>query len=96
MHSAALDENLFEDEGDLKEGKSEYGQVEFESPWDGGLDVRVLDAKRFKTSEGRLGRKVFDFEKKKGADALYWHCACCGDEVRYVSPLPSSLCPYKC
>ncbi|GAA6040288.1 hypothetical protein JCM8097_009402 [Rhodosporidiobolus ruineniae] len=78
--SDALDENLFDEDVEAPaEGKNEYGQIEFESPWDGGLDVRVLDPKRFRTSEGRLGRQVFDFEKKRGEGKLYWHCVCCGD-----------------
>ncbi|GAA5832510.1 hypothetical protein JCM11251_001353 [Rhodosporidiobolus azoricus] len=75
-----LDENIFDDEDEAPAGgKNEYGQVEFESPWDGGVDVKVLDPKRFRTSEGRLGRKTFDFEKKEGVEKLYWHCVCCGD-----------------
>ncbi|GAA5848888.1 hypothetical protein JCM8547_006380 [Rhodosporidiobolus lusitaniae] len=80
-HSEELDENLFEDDVEAAaEGKNEYGQIEFESPWEGGLDVRVLDPKRFKTSEGRLGRRTFDFEKARGNAKLYWWCTCCGDE----------------
>ncbi|GAA6023998.1 hypothetical protein JCM10207_006850 [Rhodosporidiobolus poonsookiae] len=81
-HSTAeLDENLYEDVDAPvpAEGKTEYGQVEFESPWDGGLDVRVLSPKSFSTNEGRLRRGAFDFEKKKAGEALYFHCVCCGD-----------------
>ncbi|GAA5917369.1 hypothetical protein JCM6882_006340 [Rhodosporidiobolus microsporus] len=80
-HSTSeLDENIFEDEEEAPaEGKNEYGQIEFESPWEGGVDVRVLNPKLFRTSEGRLGRRTFDFEKQDGVEKLYWHCVCCGD-----------------
>ncbi|GAA5871048.1 hypothetical protein JCM1840_007578 [Sporobolomyces johnsonii] len=69
------DENLFADEGT----DDAYGQTEFESSWDGGLDVRVLDRKMFRTNDGKLGRRMFEFEKRKGDQAVYWHCRCCGD-----------------
>ncbi|GAA6008812.1 uncharacterized protein JCM10292_004679 [Rhodotorula paludigena] len=78
-HAAALDENLFLDEAHDKLAHAGYGQVEFESPWDGGIDVRVLDPKRFRTSTGRLGKRAFDFERARERDTLYWHCLCCGD-----------------
>lgn len=85
---SVLDDDIFDNEPSIA-AKAGYGQVEFESPWDGGLDVRILDVKKFRTSSGRLGRKQFDFEKKRREEALYFHCLCCGD---VVSPFPSRLC----
>ncbi|GAA5922535.1 hypothetical protein JCM1841_006191 [Sporobolomyces salmonicolor] len=97
------DENLFapDDTDDT------YGQSEFESPWDGGLDVRVLDRKKFRTNDGKLERRMFEFEKRAGDQAVYWHCSCCGDiydndfiagavgfhhpSLAYSMPSPSSL-----
>ncbi|GAA5961657.1 hypothetical protein JCM21900_004631 [Sporobolomyces salmonicolor] len=97
------DENLFapDDTDDT------YGQSEFESPWDDGLDVRVLDRKKFRTNDGKLGRRMFEFEKRAGDQAVYWHCSCCGDvydndfiagalgfhhpSLAYSMPAPSSL-----
>ncbi|GAA5855977.1 hypothetical protein JCM9279_001393 [Rhodotorula babjevae] len=76
-HKPGLDENLYDDEPDT--AAASYGSASFESPWDGGIDVRVLDPQRFKTSEGRLGRRLFAFEKERQRETLYWHCACCGD-----------------
>ena len=98
MHKTGLDENLYDDAPDT--AAASYGSASFESPWDGGIDVRVLDPQRFKTSEGRLGRRLFAFEKERQRETLYWHCACCGDSVRPVPPLvldpPHSLSlPYR-
>lgn len=80
-----LDDDIFDNEPSVA-AKAGYGQVEFESPWDGGLDVRILDVKKFRTSSGRLGRKQFDFEKKRHEEALYFHCRCCGDVVSLSLP----------
>ncbi|GAA5902044.1 hypothetical protein JCM8208_006671 [Rhodotorula glutinis] len=77
VHKTGLDENLYDDEPDT--AAASYGSSSFESSWDGGIDVRVLDPRRFKTSEGRLGRRLFAFEKERQRETLYWHCACCGD-----------------
>jgi len=85
VHKTGLDENLYDDAPDT--AAASYGSASFESPWDGGIDVRVLDPQRFKTSEGRLGRRLFAFEKERQRETLYWHCACCGDSVRPVPPL---------
>ncbi|BGP25599.1 hypothetical protein Rt10032_c06g2984 [Rhodotorula toruloides] len=75
---SVLDDDIFDNAPSFA-AKAGYGQVEFESPWEGGLDVRILDVKKFRTSSGRLGRKQFDFEKKRREEALYFHCLCCGD-----------------
>ncbi|KAM0791702.1 hypothetical protein ACM66B_003974 [Microbotryomycetes sp. NB124-2] len=58
---------------------SSYGQSEFESPWAGGIDVKVLDRKRFRTSSGKLSK--LEWEKDQQDLALYHHCVCCGDAV---------------
>ncbi|BGP41186.1 hypothetical protein JCM10449v2_005160 [Rhodotorula kratochvilovae] len=110
VYEPSLDENLFADDaGDEPDsvGAGGYGQVEFESPWGGGIDVRVLEARRFRSSEGKLGRRLFEFEKERAGEALYWHCECCGDSftndyiagalgfhqpsVTYDLPSPSAL-----
>lgn len=74
----ALDENLF-DESPNENGGTGYGQAEFESSWDGGLDVRVLDRRYFRSSTGKLSRKQFDYDQQHAEDLLYFHCVCCGD-----------------
>lgn len=51
-----------------------YGQSEFESAWGGGVDVRVLDPRRFRKSVGAP-------KEGEGSEALYLHCVCCGDPV---------------
>lgn len=76
----ALDENLF-DESPNENGGTGYGQAEFESSWDGGLDVRVLDRRYFRSSTGKLSRKQFDYDQQHAEDLLYFHCVCCGDPV---------------
>ncbi|GAA6053401.1 hypothetical protein JCM3770_002305 [Rhodotorula araucariae] len=80
VHQPPLDEDLFDEESESAAG-STYGQVEFESPWGGGIDVRVLDVRRFRSSEGRIGRRMFEPEKDNTNPALYWHCECCGDSL---------------
>ncbi|KAK4050608.1 hypothetical protein OIV83_003334 [Microbotryomycetes sp. JL201] len=64
---------------------SSYGQSEFESPWAGGIDVKVLDRKRFKTSSGRLSK--VDWENDRQDLAIYHHCVCCGDPVSHLEIL---------
>ncbi|GAA5992850.1 hypothetical protein JCM10908_001372 [Rhodotorula pacifica] len=77
-HADALDENLF-DESPNAGGSIGYGQIEFEASWDGGLDVRVLDRRHFRSSAGKLERKQFDYDQQHAGDLLYFHCVCCGD-----------------
>ncbi|KAM0753511.1 hypothetical protein T439DRAFT_353309 [Meredithblackwellia eburnea MCA 4105] len=70
-------DNLFDDDTDAV--ASGYGQTEFESPWAGGLDVKVLDRKRFRTSTGRLDGHAFS--RAMASQALYFQCTCCEDQV---------------
>lgn len=56
-----------------------YGQTEFESSWSGGMDVKVLDRQRFRTSSGKLAK--MDWMREKTSLAIYHHCVCCGDKV---------------
>jgi hypothetical protein len=65
------DDGLFED--DALEGG--YGQSEFVSAWGGGLDVKVLSRKRFKSAIG------ISTVREAGSVAVYLHCSCCEDVV---------------
>ncbi|KDE07727.1 hypothetical protein MVLG_02001 [Microbotryum lychnidis-dioicae p1A1 Lamole] len=78
-HSPGEDEKLFaERTGAVDDAvESLYGQAEFESGWGGGIDVKVLERKKFRTSTGRLAR--MEWEREKDEQAVYFHCICCGD-----------------
>lgn len=56
-----------------------YGQAQFESSWAGGMDVKVLDRVKFRTSSGKLAK--MDWMREKTSQAIYHHCVCCGDAV---------------
>lgn len=58
-----------------------YGQSQFQSAWGGGMDVKVLDRKRFRSSTGRDGGS---FGGVMNSPAIYLHCACCEDLVRLL------------
>lgn len=68
--AAVRDDGLFE----LERVEVGYGQSEFESAWGGGVDVRVLDPKKFKTTVGVP-------KEGEGSEALYLSCVCCGIPV---------------
>ncbi|SCZ95018.1 BZ3500_MvSof-1268-A1-R1_Chr11-3g03548 [Microbotryum saponariae] len=78
-HSPGEDEKLFvERTGAVDDAvDSLYGQAELESGWGGGIDVKVLERKKFRTSTGRLAR--MEWEREKNEQAVYFHCICCGD-----------------
>ncbi|KAK4054972.1 hypothetical protein OIO90_003313 [Microbotryomycetes sp. JL221] len=57
---------------------SSYASTEFESPWAGGIDVKVLDRKKFRTSSGKLSKVQWDKHDQDDL-AIYHHCVCCGD-----------------
>ncbi|SCV73539.1 BQ2448_7465 [Microbotryum intermedium] len=77
-HSPGEDEDLFaERAGAIDDAvESLYGQGEFESGWGGGIDVKVLERKKFRTSTGRLAR--MEWERERNEEAVYFHCICCG------------------
>ncbi|KAL8278784.1 hypothetical protein RQP46_008853 [Phenoliferia psychrophenolica] len=56
---------------------SGYGQAEFESPWAGGMDVKVLDRKLYRTSTGKLDGHAFT--RARESEAIYFQCQCCED-----------------
>lgn len=60
---------------------SGYGQAEFESPWAGGMDVKVLDRKRYRTSTGKLDGHAFT--RARESEAIYFQCQCCEDLVGF-------------
>ncbi len=56
---------------------SAYGQRVFTSSWDGGMDIRVLERKRFRSHNGQ-GTK---FDGVRERDAVYLHCIGCDTPV---------------
>lgn len=68
-----------------------YGQPEFQSPWGGGIDVKVLDKRRFRRTKGNPGAvgDGFKVEKKKGKKEIvpiYFQAQCSQDLVRLRFP----------
>ncbi|KAK4699720.1 hypothetical protein P7C70_g6537, partial [Phenoliferia sp. Uapishka_3] len=72
----AKDKKSTEDEED-DAVPSGYGQTEFESPWAGGMDVKILDRKRFRTSTGKLEGNAWG--RAEAGKAIYFQCKCCED-----------------
>lgn len=62
-----------------------YGQSEFLSTWAGGLTVKILPHKKFRSTLGLREGGVGD-----GDQALYMHCACCTDPVSSSSRVNQS------
>ncbi|BGP17358.1 hypothetical protein JCM10213v2_005376 [Rhodosporidiobolus nylandii] len=68
QHADALDENIFAMDG------------EEEAPAEGRTSTGRSNSRARGMEGSTLARSSFDFKERKGVDALYWHCACCGDE----------------
>lgn len=54
-----------------------YGQSAFVSTWNGGLDVRILARKKFRSLDGTGRTLDGDYEQEK----VYLHCPCCDPAV---------------